>query len=163
MRKTIIIAAAVLVAAFAMANPPDQKDSFPAAFEKLKSLAGEWKIADRDAQVSYFVTGDGSAVVEVFETERGMASVYHMDGEDLMVTHYCSANNQPRMRATSYDAARGTILFDQFIDVTNVADPEEYYTREVGIVFKDQDHIEIRFNGLEAGEEFPVVQSLSRK
>ena len=162
MKKLMVLASAVAILAAGAATAAPRDDTFDAAFERLKGLVGTWQIGDRDDQVRYYMTGDGSALVEIFETSRGMASVYHMDGDDLLVTHYCGANNQPRMKAVDYDPERGALKFD-FVDVTNVADPEAYYTREIEIVFQDENHVEVRFNGLEAGEAFPVAQSLSRK
>ena len=160
MRKTILIAvAAALMAAATSAAPRDNDAGFEAAFERLKSLAGTWQYVERDDVVRYYLTGNGSAVVEIFEN---MSSVYHMDGDALMVTHYCGANNQPRMKAVDYDSEKGRLKFD-FLDVTNVAEPDEYYTREVEILFGDTDHIEVRFNGLEAGKSFPVAIPLMRK
>lgn len=155
----MLSAAVVFIAVAASAAPPDTGAGFQAAFERLKSLSGTWRYVEREDVVRYYLTGNGSAVVEVF---KNMSSVYHMDGEDLMVTHYCGANNQPRMKAVDYDPESGRLKFD-FVDVTNVADPEEYYTREVEILFGDADHLEVRFNGLEAGEEFPVAIPLERK
>src|SRR5437868_15374337 len=75
--------------------------------DALKGLAGEWtgkaKHGDmeHEATVTYKVTAGGSAVVEtVFPgTEHEMVTVYHQDGDDLVLTHYCMLGNQPRMRA----------------------------------------------------------------
>jgi len=159
-RKSLVIVVVVFLSVTAEAAPPDQKDTFEAAFERLKGLAGTWESTKNDAEVRYYLTGNSSAVVEVFKNST--SSVYHMDGDDLLVTHYCGANNQPRMKAVDYDPERGTLKFD-FVDVTNVADPDEYYTREVEIVFQDESHVEVHFNGIEKGHELPVVQPLRRR
>ena len=158
MRKLKIVVCAVLISTAATAAPSGEEDRFHPVFERLKTLVGTWHNEDR-GEVRYFLTGNGSAVVEVF---ANMSSVYHMDGDVLMLTHYCGADNHPRMKAVDYDEKTASLQFD-FIDVTNVSDPEEYYTREVGIVFQDEDHIEVRFNGIGGGEEFPVVLPLVRK
>jgi hypothetical protein len=158
--KLIGIAQLVLLlsGSFASAEAHDPPD-FEAAFDRLKGLVGTWQVEERDTEVSYSLTGNGSALVEVFGR---MASVYHMDGQDLRVTHYCGADNQPRMKAVSYDPAKGTLSFD-FLDITNLSAPDAYHTRQIEIVFEDEDHIEIRFNGIEAGEEVPVTRTLRRK
>ena len=41
--------------------------------------------------------------------------------------------------------------------------PEAFYTREITNVFKDEDHVQITFTGLDDGEEAPAVYSLIRK
>ena len=32
-----------------------------------------------------------------------MVTAYHLDGSDLVLTHYCIANNQPVLRAERFD------------------------------------------------------------
>ena len=66
-----------------------------AGFEKLKSLAGEWEGKTTDGKpvkATYKVTSGGSALSETLQagTEPEMLTVYHMDGGQLMMTHYCS-------------------------------------------------------------------------
>src|SRR6187431_1466103 len=84
--------------------PPAAKH---AGLEKLKSLAGTWVAADKDGKptdqvVSVIrVTAGGSAVEETLFPGQAqeMLSVYHRDGSDLLMTHYCMLGNQPRMKA----------------------------------------------------------------
>lgn len=150
-------------AAFAgWAAEGDNDASYAAAFERLKSLVGTWEYQSRDGEtreVVYSLTGEGSALIERFQD---MASVYHMDGDDLRMTHYCGDKNQPRMKAVAYDPGKGVLQFD-FVDVTNVAEPDDYYTREVRISFFDHDHAEVYFNGLKKGMAVPVTIDLRRK
>lgn len=73
-------------------------------FDKLKSLEGKWEGTSPDGnavEISYNLMSRGTALVEMLQpaAEPGMVTVYHMDGEKLMMTHYCSAGNQPRMVA----------------------------------------------------------------
>ena len=46
------------------------------------------------------VTAAGSAVHETIFPGTGheMVSMYHADGKDLIMTHYCALGNQPRMK-----------------------------------------------------------------
>jgi hypothetical protein len=76
-----------------------------AAFAKLKTLAGDWEggIGTPDGPkgaVTYRVTGAGSALVETQfpGSPHEMVTVYYVDGSDLVLTHYCAAQNQPRMK-----------------------------------------------------------------
>ena len=47
------------------------------------------------------VTAGGSAVHETLfpGSAHEMVSVYHLDGADLVMTHFCALGNQPRMKA----------------------------------------------------------------
>ena len=75
-----------------------------AAFARLKTLEGEWKVtgdgSHHDAKIIYKVTGAGSALMETQfpGTAHEMISMYHLDGDDLKMTHYCAAGNQPRLK-----------------------------------------------------------------
>lgn len=43
-------------------------------------------------------------------TDHEMVSMYHLDGDELVMTHYCSSGNQPRLRLLVADG--GTLTFD---------------------------------------------------
>ena len=83
-----------------------------AAFTQLKGLVGEWEghIETPDGPpgaVRYELTAGGSAVMETLfpGTPHEMLTVYHLDGGDLVLTHYCASGNQPRMKLRSASAA----------------------------------------------------------
>lgn len=104
----------VLVASVASAETP--KD----VFDKLKSLEGTWSGkagVGKDLEptkVIYKVTAGGSAVMETQfpGTAHEMITLYHLDGGDLYLTHYCAAQNQPKMRL--FSAKEGKLNF-QFV------------------------------------------------
>jgi hypothetical protein len=73
-----------------------------------------------------------------------MTSVYHLDGADLRMTHYCAAQNQPRLRAQRIDVAKGVLDFS-FVDATNLASPDAAHVEGVEIRWLDADHISVRF------------------
>lgn len=75
------------------------------AFEYLKSLAGDWQKLgnekDHDGSaVSFRVTAAGSTVIQTYGPGQPheMISVYHLDGDQLLMTHYCSLKNAPKMK-----------------------------------------------------------------
>lgn len=127
MKVGALFVAAVLTISAAFAAEPDGK----AAFERMKGLAGEWEGTLKDgrtAKVSYEVISGGSAILERTWGEAmpggdNMASVYHLDGNRLMMTHYCLAKNQPRLVAKVYDPEKGDIVFE-FLDITNLSSPD---------------------------------------
>src|SRR5690349_4484997 len=124
---TLLVTTLFLATAILAANPPAVPTSdAAAAFAKLKSLAGEWEGNTDKGKVrlSYEVISGGNAVAE---RETGaqmpeMLTVYHLDGNRLLLTHYCAAGNQPRMEATAFDPQTGELRF-KFLDATNLASP----------------------------------------
>ena len=75
--------------------------------EALKKLAGDWVAVGKDGKAtakvisSIRVTSAGTAVQETLfpGSDHEMVTMYHLDGDDLILTHYCSLGNQPRLRA----------------------------------------------------------------
>jgi hypothetical protein len=115
-----------------------------AAFDRLKLLVGEWKgdAGSGGSSLSYELVANGTALIER-ESGGGrptMMTMYHRDGDRLLLTHYCMAGNQPRMQAR-YDRAKGEIAFD-FVDATNLATPEATHMHNVTIRFVDDNQIE---------------------
>ncbi len=158
-------------AALAGESPRPSSSSFLTAFEDLKRLVGTWegKGPRGDVKFVYHLTGNESTLVETYygtddamPDESGMSTFYHMDGDSLRATHYCGAKNQPRFRAVSHDAKSGRVHFE-FIDVSNLSRPGAYFTREITLTLKDDDHFRLAFNGESDGEEFPVTYELKRQ
>jgi hypothetical protein len=103
-----------------------------------RALVGEWittNAASRTIKVSYRVISGGSALLETFTTASGKetATVYHTDGDGLMLTHYCAQGNQARLRAT--EAAPQRIVFT-LESATNVK-PDQGVMNEMILTFKD--------------------------
>jgi len=97
--------------------------------------------------VNYHLTGGGSALVEdLLMTESDvptMTTVYHLDGADLRMTHYCAAMNQPRLKATLIDDTTGSASFT-FVDVTN-SSAHPAYVDGFSIHIIDSDHLNLKF------------------
>ena len=81
-----------------------------------------------------------------------MVTVYHLDGDRLMMTHYCSAGNQPRMRADSSTSTPSAIKFT-FVDVTNLSAPDAGRMQAHSIIWKDADHVTQYWVWREKGKE----------
>jgi len=100
-----------------VAHAADKQDTnAAAAFNKLKTLAGSWEATSQRGKVttSYELISNGSALVEHINVpgEGEMLTVYHLDGNRLVLTHYCTAGNQPHMQAEAYDPASNQLAFD---------------------------------------------------
>ncbi|MBI3448666.1 MAG: hypothetical protein HY049_07105 [Acidobacteria bacterium] len=154
--SSFLMAAAVLgacSAAFADGAMHAAAPPLP-AFEKLKSLAGEWKSSEGGVTVSYRVVSGGSAVVE--EMSHGsMVTVYHRDGDRLMMTHYCESQNQPRMRTDAMKGDPESVKFS-LMDVTNLAKPTDGHMAGLTISYIDKDHFNADWSYLEGGKETPA-------
>ncbi|MFQ5797102.1 MAG: hypothetical protein ACE5H0_00250 [Bacteroidota bacterium] len=129
-------------------------------FDKLKALAGEWQGKNPDGtplRLTYQLFSGGSALVETMEPggdHPSMITVYHLDGDNLMMTHYCSAQNQPRMRAKPVASKVNKIEFS-FVDATNLANPSDGCMHKLVVTFVDDDHITQEWTFLEDDKESP--------
>ena len=70
-------------------------------FKQLKTLVGEWESPTDKSKITFELTGAGTTLIEKYSSEKHvtMHSMYHLDGDRLVMTHYCMAGNQPRMVA----------------------------------------------------------------
>jgi len=130
----------------------------PAAFARLKGLAGEWQARSPQmgsVRLRYEVVSGGSAVLEQFSADSGndhsMVTVYHLDGDRLILTHYCMAKNQPRMEAKRFDPAGGNLEFE-FVDATNLSGPNAGHMHTAAFRFVDGDHFDSRWQFFEEGK-----------
>ncbi|HET6373856.1 MAG TPA: hypothetical protein VFG76_11135 [Candidatus Polarisedimenticolia bacterium] len=135
-----------------------------AAYEKIKGLAGEWEGKAPDGSpvnVRFELVSGGHTVME--HTSVGdMITMYHLDGDRLVLTHYCEGNNQPRMRAEGLSADGSSVQF-KFLDATNLAKPADPHMHGLTVTFKDNDHISEKWTHSAAGKEGIMDIALARK
>src|SRR5579862_770130 len=90
------------VAAICLASAASAATSTKDAFEKMKSLVGTWEqpSGGHTFRTVYRLTGADSALMETLgpNTPEEMVSMYHMDDDRLLLTHYCAAHNQPTLK-----------------------------------------------------------------
>jgi hypothetical protein len=132
----------VALATLGLTAPLSAADSKPnAAWEKLKTLAGEWDGTEdgKPFHVSYKVVSNGTALMETMNGPDAMemVTVYHPDGASVLMTHYCSMGNEPRMRAKGL--ADGKLVF-RYVDAANVKPGDPRMSRLV-LTFTDADHL----------------------
>ncbi|HEY6941476.1 hypothetical protein [Dokdonella sp.] len=122
MRRIVLAVALALSSSPASTAAPAAKD----AFERLKSLAGDWRSARPGSAtvVDYRAIANGAALVErwTMSPTRQSMTVYTMDGDRLLATHYCPQGNAPRLRLEAIDAS-GAYRFE-FVDGANLQDPQ---------------------------------------
>jgi hypothetical protein len=124
------LAGALVMIAASTSSPACAADaSARAVFDSLKALVGDWRsTAEAGAtRVTWSLTANGSTLVEswTMSPTRQSLTIYTMDGERLLATHYCPQGNAPRMRYTGTDAS-GAHQF-LFVDGANLQDPEGHH------------------------------------
>ena len=149
----ILLATILAGAAMHAADTKAPASGGPALFERLKSLAGEWESTSDKSHITYELTGGGTALLERYSSEihGTMHTVYHLDGDRLLLTHYCMAGNQPRMVAGPLDAKTGEVEF-KFLDATNLASPAAGHMHDVKMRLIDPNHFEARWRFFENGQ-----------
>jgi hypothetical protein len=141
----ILGAVTAAVLAFAIA-PARAGGNGTAAFEQLKSLSGHWETEKTNtdkATLDLEVTSGGTAVIErVHMTDQGktveMITLYYLDGDQLKMTHYCMAGNQPTMHGL-YAPDTKTLTFE-FESATNLKSPNDGHMHHAVYTFIDNDH-----------------------
>ncbi|MFL6211759.1 MAG: hypothetical protein ACJ74W_23130 [Pyrinomonadaceae bacterium] len=91
------------------------------AFEIMKTLAGSWEgsIIGLSTHITIRVTSSGNAILHE-ATGPGRPdnpiTMFYVDGERLLLTHYCDAGNRPRMVGKISPDGK-TVEFD-FLDIS---------------------------------------------
>lgn len=164
----LALAALVLAAASApAADPTHEVHALPnAGFDRLKSLLGTWQ-GEQDGKpvtISYDLVSGGSALMEKLGPgdEPSMVTLYHPDGSSVLMTHYCGAQNQPRMRAQAL-AADGKALDFSFVDCSNLAAPDAGHMHHLVITFEDKTRFSQEWTWREKGKEGKTTFHFTRK
>src|SRR5436309_15583972 len=98
MKRTLLFTTVgMMVLVAGAASLAADKTKSEQAFDRLTSLKGEWKGEQEGVKISviYTLTANGSALMEEFRPESGpvMVTMFTVDGDHLIATHYCSAKN----------------------------------------------------------------------
>jgi len=160
-RKIAAIAATVIIvlsASLVVAETDAHK-----SFDLLKGMEGNWAGKNQqgqEIQVTFRMTAGGSALMSEIHGHgpENMITMFHMDGDRLLMTHYCGAGNQPRMKVISSDAK--SVSFE-FFDGTNIG-PGDGHMQHVTFTQPDADHHVEEWVFLDHGKEMKEVFTLAR-
>lgn len=160
--RTIAVATAVFIA---MLNPVIVRAETDAekSFHQLAALEGDWAGKGSEGQnveVSFRMTAGGSALMSEIHGHghEHMITMFHLDGDRLIMTHYCGAGNQPRMKVVSADAK--SVSFE-FFDGTNIS-PGAGHMQHVTLTLPDATHHFEEWVYLDHGKEMKEVFTLER-
>src|SRR5262245_17013535 len=120
----------------------------PSRLDAIKKLSGEWVEVGEDGKPTgnvvavYRTTAGGTVVEETLfgGTPHEMVTMYFMDRDSLMLTHYCVAGNQPRMKAEKRTDPNKIVF--QCDGGTNMKSENDVHMHHATLVFVDDNHIQ---------------------
>jgi hypothetical protein len=134
-----------------------------AAFERIKALSGRWRGGSTRGwhdEVRIRTIAGGSAVVEDgggtpagdegAHPGQEMMTVFYLDGDRLMLTHYCVARNHPRLVATAAEDGGRTLWF-RFVDGATLPSRDRGHMDSVVLRIPSTDRFTSRWTWYENG------------
>ena len=126
-----------------------EKSNSTLAFERLASLVGEWKGVQEGAQanneikLTYTLTANGSVLMEESQPagEGTMITMFTVDGDHLIATHYCVAGNQPQMVTSTITEPFARSLTFSLSHVTGMKTPGDFHNTGLTITLDDAQHL----------------------
>src|SRR5438552_9735703 len=114
------------------------------AFDRLASLKGKWEGQQDGVKISlvYTLTANGSALMEEFRPESGpvMVTMFTVDGDHLIATHYCSAKNQPQMVTSAIADVQKPLGFS-LARITGLKSPDDWHNTGLTVSQENSDHL----------------------
>ena len=153
MQSVVVVMSAVVLISLStvgLAQSDAQKSDAQKSFDKLKTLAGSWEghvttvppeadIEGKLVQATLRVTSMGNALMHEM-TGAGRPddpiTMLYLDGDRLLLTHYCDAGNRPRM-VGKMSPDEKTVEFD-FLDVSGST--QYGHMHHVVFTFLDANH-----------------------
>jgi hypothetical protein len=163
-----LVLVCVLLAAVAGSgqNQPQNSGKSAAVFKQLTSLVGEWEAVQEGVPVkeTYTLTANGSVLMS--ETKpadsQPMITMFTVDGDHLIATHYCVAGNQPQMITGVPDDLDKGVAFS-LERVTGMKTPDDWHNTGVTLTLDDKDHMTQRWTYLYKGKTGSTVFHYTRK
>ncbi len=159
--KCAMRVAAIMILLAAVAWAAD-----PPVFVKLQKLVGTWESKHPDGKTAETIVTSVSAGSALLMTQPdegygSMVTLIHPDGDRVLLTHYCSAKNQPRMVAEAMPDGK-SVKFT-YLDATNVLEGQPGVMRSVILSMPDDDHFSQTWtfraaDGKEMVETFNLVR-----
>jgi len=161
----LLLSLSLCVSAAAQEMHPSARST--PAFDQLKSLAGEWeRTSSQGSKVSltYQVVSNGSVLMERLKSGdmSEMITMYSLDGDHIVVTHYCSAGNQPTMQTPAATAATGKYDFS-FVRVSGTKTPDEGHMVALSVTLPDKYHLTQAWTFQDHGKSMVETFTYTRK
>ena len=156
-----LVVAGGLAAATAADKPAAEVSPGQATFNRMARLAGTWKgwsTKGWEETMELRLIADGSVLLETSrfiddpEGKNAMASTYQMDGETLLLTHFCEAKNAPRLAATRFEEG-GRRVFFTFRDGVNIPTVDRGHMHSMLLELVDENQFKSRWTWYQDGKE----------
>jgi hypothetical protein len=145
---------------------PQDKSRSEAVFKQLVSLVSKWEAVQDGVPVTetYTLTANGSALMAETKpgTDPAMITMFTVDGDHLIATHYCAARNQPQMETGIPEDLQKGVTFS-LVRVTGMKTPDDWHNTGVTITLEDKDHMTQRWTYLYKGKPGTAVFHYTRK
>lgn len=161
----MLMVPAVTIGVFAQ-NSAEHTAKSATTFKEMASLVGEWEAVQDGVPVkeTYTLTANGSALMA--QTQAGddpaMITMFTVDGDHLVATHYCIAGNQPQMITGIPDGLQRGVMFS-LARVTGMKTPDDWHNTGLTIKLDDQNHMTQRWTYLYQGKTGTTVFHYTRK
>ena len=181
--SALVLGLAVSISAQAKKGQPKAAAGSPetvvydaaAAMAFLTTTSGDWVSgsaqhehggaaqASNRGVVSVKTKAAGSAVVHTYAqgTPGEMETVFHMDGDQLLLTHYCALQNAPVLKFVKSNKP-GELRFE-FLGGTNFDPAIDAHLHESTFLIKDKDTIEQNSTVFAGGKANPELKSVMHR
>jgi hypothetical protein len=166
MRKMIVVSAAAIVALGAIASRVGSQPAPANAFDRLKTLVGEWHGTDpagKQVEDTIRLVSNNTALEETFQSDKDnqMVTMYTPEGNRLALTHYCSKGNQPHLQTPAVTASSNEFAF-AFTSAANLASNDDMHMHGMTLKIEDNNHFSetwtLMANGKEQTETFRLMR-----
>jgi hypothetical protein len=141
-----------------------------ARFLGMADIVGTWRLenpeseSDKAFRLRYHFISRNTALVEVYgdPSQQTTETIFHLNHDELMATHYCGRGNQPRLKAQTGEG--DAILSFRFVDITNLTNDDEPHMVAMKYKFISKDRIEkeetYRVKGVDYASTMTLVRDL---
>jgi len=136
MRSLInLLSIPIFILSLSISAGESDKIDAPEIFTQLKSLVGVWEkegATNSNFTISFELTANDTTLMETwnYKGKKHSLTLYHLNGKNLMATHYCPQGNQPRLNLSN-DATLNNLSFIYF-DATNLESLEDSHQHTLG-------------------------------
>ncbi|GAB1268360.1 hypothetical protein NBRC116493_16130 [Aurantivibrio infirmus] len=140
--KNVLILIALVLSVSIFEAKADVVKSPIEVFESIKSLTGEWQSLSEKSKtkITFEVIANGSAISERWSmgSDRTSLTIYSMDGDTLIATHYCPQGNAPTLAYNSVGENGYRFIFKS---ETNMQNTEGYHEHEFSLLILSNNSI----------------------